>query len=145
MLLIAPAAPAQAQAIEESFGTPSGNIQCLYYQAEGESPSLRCEIGEVSNALPPRPDDCELDWGNAFEISVQSSRGERICHGDTIATPTPRVIAYGETWARGGFTCRSTRQGLRCQNARGAGFALSRARQELFLGVSAPALSAAPG
>ncbi|MBO9517794.1 MAG: hypothetical protein J7493_06975 [Porphyrobacter sp.] len=123
---------AQAQPVEESFGTPSGNIQCLYYEGAGESPSLRCEIGETSNPLPQRPKDCELDWGNAFEISAESARGERICHGDTIAVPNPRVIAYGAKWARGGFTCLSSRAGLRCQNARGAGFALSRARQDLF-------------
>lgn len=130
--LVLVGAPAQAQGVEESFGTPSGNIQCLYYEAEGERSSLRCEIAEVSNEPLPQPDNCELDWGKAFEISAEARRGERICHGDTIAVPNPRVIAYGEVWSRGGFTCVSSRAGLRCQNARGAGFALSRARQVLF-------------
>ncbi|MBT2135389.1 hypothetical protein KK137_13710 [Croceibacterium sp. LX-88] len=131
-LLIVPPGAARVPAGEESFSTPSGNIQCLYYKTEGESPSLRCEIEEVSNTPPARPEDCELDWGNAFEIAAESRRGERICHGDTIAVPNPRVIAYGETWSRGGFTCLSSREDLRCRNERGAGFALSRARQDVF-------------
>jgi hypothetical protein len=83
------------------------------------------------NARPPRPADCELDWGEAFEMTAKGSAG-RICHGDTVADPQLPVLAYGEIWQRGGFTCRSEQTGLTCFNAMQHGFSLSRAAQRVF-------------
>jgi hypothetical protein len=42
------------------------------------------------------------------------------------------VLAYGEVWQRGGFTCKSEQTGVTCFNADRRGFSLSRARQEVF-------------
>jgi hypothetical protein len=42
------------------------------------------------------------------------------------------VLAYGEVWQRGGFTCRSEQTGLTCFNAMQHGFSLSRAELTVF-------------
>jgi hypothetical protein len=42
------------------------------------------------------------------------------------------VLAYGEVWQRGGFTCKSEQTGITCFNADRHGFSLSRAKQEVF-------------
>lgn len=125
-LLAIPAAQADDG---DTFRAPSGNIHCSY---DEDSASLRCDILQTSNARPPRPRDCDLDWGNAFEITLKSTRGQRICHGDTVADPGLPVLPYGSAWSRGGFTCHSAESGILCRNPRGAGFELSRARQRLF-------------
>jgi hypothetical protein len=66
---------------------------------------------------------------------VQDSAGLRakgrallICDGDTVADRRTRVLAYGEAWREAGVDCAVTRTGLRCANADGHGFEMSRAR-----------------
>lgn len=130
--LAALALPNLAAAEErESFRTPSGNIVCAYSD-EGNGASLRCDIRQMSNRPPPRPADCDTDWGDAFEVAAGARQAERICHGDAVAARPSRVLAYGETWRRSGFSCHSAPVGLTCRNDLGAGFELSRASQRLF-------------
>lgn len=121
--------PAAQAAEGDSFRAPSGNIHCSY---DEDSASLRCDIMQTTNRPPPRPRECDLDWGNAFEILQRSTRGARICHGDTVADPNLPVLPYGAVWSRGGFTCHSAETGMLCRNGRGAGFELSRTRQRVF-------------
>lgn len=123
------AMPLAHAADSDSFRSPSSNIYCTY---DGDGASLRCDIVQTSNRQPPRPRDCDLAWGRAFEISRRSTSGIRICHGDTIADPNVPVLPYGSAWSRGDFTCHSAESGVLCRNGRGAGFELSRARQRLF-------------
>lgn len=130
LLLLATASPASAQGAD-GFQSPSGNIFCMYF-ADADGQSLRCDIRETSNRAPAAPADCDLDWGNAFEITARSRRGVRICHGDTVQDPGLPVLGYGLTFNRGAFVCTSDRSGVSCSNARGAGFRLSRAEQKLF-------------
>lgn len=131
-VLAASCAVSTAQSIDsDSFSTPSKNIYCTYFKGDGPT-SLRCDIQKVSNRLPPRPRDCDLDWGRAFEVTEGARTASRICVGDTVADPGVRVLPYGQTWQRGGFTCQSSESGLTCRNANGAGFELSRAAQRIF-------------
>ncbi len=46
--------------------------------------------------------------------------------------PSLPLLAYGEVWQRGGFTCRSEQTGLTCFNAMQRGFSLARSKQEVF-------------
>lgn len=116
----------------EGFKSPSGNIFCSYAGAgDGIPASLRCDIMKISNRPPPRPRDCELEYGQAFEIT-RRSRGTRLCYGDTIANDQYRVLPYGEVWRNDGFTCFSAESGITCRNDAGGGFELSRARQRVF-------------
>ncbi|MCA1527181.1 DUF6636 domain-containing protein [Bradyrhizobium yuanmingense] len=121
------AAHAQDRPID--FLTPSKNIACQFFTDNGQG-VLRCDIMNM-DVRPRRPADCELDWGHAFEMSAKGIAA-RICAGDTVMDPSLPVLAYGEVWQRGGFTCRSEQTGLTCFNAMQRGFSLARGRQEVF-------------
>jgi hypothetical protein len=112
------------------FQAPSGNIHCMYFDGEGGA-GLRCDIGETTNAPPEAPADCELDWGYSFAMDADSQHAERICAGDTVSDQSLPALGYGESWERGGFTCKSEKAGISCRNERGAGWDLSRAAQKL--------------
>jgi hypothetical protein len=129
-VLLAPGvAPAHAQSSPAAFQSPSNNIACQFFN-DGKRSALRCDIANMMTN-PPRPADCDLEWGQAFELTAQDG-GTRICYGDTIIDKTLPVLAYGEVWQRGGFTCKSEQTGITCFNADRHGFALSRAKQEMF-------------
>ncbi|MCJ9735519.1 DUF6636 domain-containing protein [Bradyrhizobium sp. PRIMUS42] len=123
------ASPARAQDRPIGFLTPSKNIVCQFFSDNGQG-VLRCDIMNMETR-PRRPADCELDYGHAFEMSAKGAAG-RICAGDTVMDPSLQVLAYGEVWQRGGFTCRSEQSGLTCFNAMQRGFSLARGKQEVF-------------
>lgn len=60
---------------QEAFQLPSGNIRCL--SVEGR---LRCDILGFTYRPPPRPHDCDLDWGGAVEIGA-TGRARLVCPG----------------------------------------------------------------
>jgi hypothetical protein len=121
--VLAPTAPA-APAFE-AFQMPSRNIGCLYHRA---SAVLRCDI--LSGLRPEPRRRCELDWTG---IAI-SARGRAIpqCAGDTAYDRRAPVLRYGSGWRRGGITCRSARDGLRCVNRAGHGFFLARERWRVY-------------
>ena len=129
LALIAAASSAHAQDRPIGFLTPSKNIVCQFYTDDGKE-LLRCDIMQM-DTRPPRPADCDLDWGGAFGMSAKGRAG-RICAGDTVMDPSLPILAYGEVWQRAGFTCRSEQTGLTCFNAMQHGFSLARAKQEVF-------------
>ncbi|MDN3276334.1 hypothetical protein QWJ07_18870 [Frankia sp. RB7] len=129
VLLVSIATSVDAQDRLIGFQTPSKNIGCQFFADNGQG-MLRCDIMNMETR-PRRPADCELEWGNAFEMSAKGSAG-RICAGDTIMDPSLPVLAYGEVWQRAGFTCRSDQTGLTCFNAMQRGFSLARAEQKVF-------------
>jgi len=127
LLAVSSASDAKAQ---EGFRSPSGNIHCQFFA--DEDATMRCDLRQISNRPPPRPRDCDLEWGQAFEVSSRAARGIRLCYGDTVQDNTLPVLAYGQAWQRGGITCLSAQTGVRCSNARGAGFEIARAKQRVF-------------
>ncbi|WP_379070936.1 DUF6636 domain-containing protein [Mesorhizobium sp. UC22_110] len=118
---------ALAQEVPKGFRSPTGNIQCLFFDAS----SVRCSIAAVSNRPAQRPADCDLEWGHDFGLGASSREGERLCVGDTIAGDYP-VLRYGESTGYGTVICRSARKGVTCVNRAGAGFELSRSLQRVF-------------
>jgi hypothetical protein len=130
LLAAMPRAQAQSEA-PEGFRSPSGNIFCQAFRLD-DGAALRCDLQTISNRPPARPRDCDLDWGQAFEVTDKTQRAARICHGDTVMDPQLPILRYGATWERHGFTCRSQETGVECRNTSGNGFALSRARQQVF-------------
>jgi hypothetical protein len=125
------AASAAAGSVVIQFHTPSGNIGCLYASGFGGAPSLRCDIRSGLKPRPARPGNCDLDWGDSYEMRVTGS-AYVTCHGDTAIDPKARVLRYGQKWSRSGFTCLSRTAGLRCTNRSGHGFFLSRAHSYRF-------------
>jgi len=113
------ALPASASPFEQ-FRTPSGNIGCGY-----SGTSLRCDIRSGIPHAPPKPKDCDLDWGGGYSLGT-TGRASVMCAGDTAVDPRSPAIPYGTTWHRGAFRCSSKLEGLRCTNASGHGFFLSK-------------------
>jgi len=116
---------------QEGFRSPTGNIHCQFFAADGDA-VIRCDLRQVSNRSLPRPRNCDLEWGQAFEISGRGTRGAPLCYGDTVQDDRLPVLAYGQHWQGGGLTCISEQSGVTCRNARGHGFTLSRAKQSVF-------------
>jgi hypothetical protein len=125
--LVAGMTAAMAQGAPSGFRSPSGNIHCQYFEGE-----VRCDIAQISAPIPPKPRDCELDWGQAFAVAANSASGARLCHGDTAIDDSLPVLPYGNVWRRGNITCTSEQTGVTCSNGLGHGFSLSRAVQRLF-------------
>lgn len=115
----------------QGFRSPTGNIHCQAFQLD-DGAALRCDLRSISNRPPPRPRDCDLEWGEAFEVTDKVEPAARVCHGDTVRDEQLPVLPYGRSWQRFGFTCRSEQTGVECRNASGNGFMVSRARQQVF-------------
>lgn len=117
-----------------SFKSPSGNIFCIASRDnfQGKTTvSLSCELNQSSAKLPPKPSDCDLDWGKRFYMEARG-KAIRGCHGDTIQNPTLPVLAYGKVWQVGGFRCDASVVRVRCVNLDRHGFELSKAQQRIF-------------
>jgi hypothetical protein len=127
---------ARAQSLTDlgSFKSPSGNIFCIATKdnfSGKTTVSLSCELVNSTAKLPPKPGDCELDWGKRFYMETRG-QALRACHGDTIVNANYPTLAYGKLWQVGGFRCDITSARLRCVNLERHGFELSKARQRLF-------------
>lgn len=113
------AAPSNASPFEQ-FRTPSGNIGCVYADTQ-----LRCDIRSGIPHPPPRPKNCDLDWGGGYGLNA-TGRAYVMCAGDTAIDPHARPIPYGTSWHAGAFRCTSDVAGLRCTNRSRHGFFLSK-------------------
>ena len=134
LLLVAGAGPASADSSSLFFQTPSKNIGCIYVKpfAATDQPYLRCDIGGGLHPLPPRPKNCDLDWGYGYAMAGATGRAKPFCAGDTAHDRRAPVLQYGRTWKNGPFTCLSRAIGLRCTNHAGHGFFLSRQHSYTF-------------
>ena len=127
-LLLALVFPASAFGSFLFFQTPSHNIGCVYSTSPA---SLRCDIRTGLKPPPPKPKGCQNDWTFGYEMSARG-RARTVYAGDTVFSPSARVVRYGTTLRRGAFRCKSQRTGLRCTNASGHGFFLSRQHSYRF-------------
>lgn len=118
----------------DHFKTPSGNIHCQIDPGEWRkgSDSLRCDILQVSKMSQPRPRTCKDDWGRSYSLDDDGDKGHAICSTDSVLNPDNPTLPYGRAWTFGNIRCKSEQAGLTCSNGRGAGFFLSRAKQEVF-------------
>ncbi|MDQ2983301.1 MAG: hypothetical protein M3R70_05170 [Actinomycetota bacterium] len=119
------AAGAQSKAFV-SFRTPSKNIYCMYGSGE-----LRCDIGSGLRPKPPKPRNCQFDWGGSVNMR-RTGRARVGCVSDSVYSSNARVLRYGKTWRGGGFACTSRIMGLTCRNASRHGWFLSRQRSRVF-------------
>jgi hypothetical protein len=121
--------PSQASPDLIGFQTPSKNIHCAGFSDSGGT-NLRCDILHNNAPPPARPKDCELDYGNAFEMTL-TGKSVRLCYGDTVADAYP-ILAYGTTWKWAGFICSSSTAGVRCTNLSRHGWQINKNAQTLF-------------
>jgi uncharacterized protein DUF6636 len=118
-----------ASAAIVSLRMPSKNVYCA--EIGGARATLRCDIRSGVKPLPPKPASCKFDWGAGFTLG-RRGRARISCVSDSVYDASARVLRYGTTWRRDGFTCVSRVVGLRCRNAGGHGFFLSRQRSYRF-------------
>ena len=112
-----------------SFRSPSGNIGCSLSDDAGSS-GARCDIGEHTWSSPPRPADCELDYGSG--LSISDGLADFTCAGDTVLG-SGHVLAYKASIRFGAFVCDSDESGVTCSNTSTKhGFFLSRATYRVF-------------
>lgn len=108
----------------QEFVLPSGNIGCVYtpeggtdvYQPADGGPELSCD------RVAPRYVRAALARNGAATLLHDV--------GDQGCCSAGPVLDYGQTWAAGPFSCRSTRRGLSCERNDGHSFFLSRRRIE---------------
>jgi hypothetical protein len=124
----APAAiPTRTASGYVEFASPTRNIGCGL--SEGFA---RCDIAERSWSPPPKPADCDLDYGQGLQVS---DRGASLtCAGDTLLGATKgQVLDYDHALRDGNAVCTSLRTGVRCVDlSTGHGFVLARASYQLF-------------
>lgn len=123
-----PAATTKTREITATFQftTPSKNIGC-FVGADG----ARCDIAQKSWKPPPKPADCELDYGNGLAVDAEQ-KATVTCAGDTVLG-SKEILPYGEAVRVGSFVCESQSVGVRCTNDKsGHGFTISREKFTLF-------------
>ena len=90
---------------------------------------MRCDIGTKSWDAPPKPADCEFDWGPSVRLS--DGGATFLCVSDTVLGAGD-VLAYGSEIRNGDFTCTSAETGVTCTNSDGSGFTLAKASYRFF-------------
>lgn len=108
------------------FRSPTGGIGCIFYDAV-----LRCDVEGGIVPLPPQPKSCPFAWGSGFYLRAHGA-ASIVCAGDTSRDPNAPVVRYGSVWKRGGITCASSFNGMRCTNADGHGFTIARGEARRF-------------
>ena len=72
------AAPADREVYELSgFISPTGNVACMI-----DADWARCDIIDRDWSPPPRPADCEFDYGQGISLAPGES-AQFVCAGDT--------------------------------------------------------------
>ncbi len=141
-----------------TFVTPSGNITCNLTDYQGQAMAT-CEIASHTYAAPERPADCELDYGLVITLDEEA---RFLCVSDTMMGAADldadqygdldhvawfslthneplvqygfrnAVLGYDQTVKVGEISCKVTRAGVLCDNARtNHGFTLSKASYDL--------------
>lgn len=121
-------APAPTTVVREltSFSSPTGNIRCGL-----DASYVRCDISQRSFTMPPKPADCNLDWGSGLELGT-AGLSQIVCAGDAIDGRDLR-LPYGQAIRAGKLICASAEAGITCrQVGNGHGFFLSRGSYRQF-------------
>jgi len=108
------------------FQTPSGNIICNSWDAEGSNSSgesIECWVLSTGSSSPQQ-----------FAIAWVLTSHHQVVHSRPQDGPTPGpVLNYGHRWSRRDLRCKSKTTGLKCHSATtGHGFFLSMQTQQTF-------------
>ncbi|SDI92058.1 hypothetical protein SAMN05444695_11337 [Rhodococcus triatomae] len=115
------------------FTSPDGGFQCGIIKLPN-----RTEAGcqGPTDPIPPRPDDCMIDWGSGVRVE-DSGPGAFMCAGGLVYTsgdPEPdAVLPAGATLSKLGYTCSTTADAVTCVNDETAhGFTVAADSNETF-------------
>ena len=108
------------------FVAPSGNVSCMI-----DADLARCDIIDRDWSPPPRPADCEFDYGQGISLAP-GEPAEFVCAGDTAFGPD-EVLPYGDSITAGALRCESAESGITCRDTTTAhGFTISLEAYRLF-------------
>lgn len=108
------------------FISPTGNVSCMI-----DVDLARCDIIDRDWSPPPRPADCEFDYGQGIEI-VPGEPAAFVCAGDT-AFGAEDVLAYGDAIMAGPLRCESVDAGITCRDTgTGHGFTIAQPAYQVF-------------
>lgn len=108
------------------FVSPTGNVSCMI-----DADWARCDIIDHDWSPPPRPADCEFDYGQGISLAP-GEQAAFVCAGDTAFGPD-EVLPYGESITAGVLRCESAESGITCRDVQtGHGFSISRQACRLF-------------
>ena len=121
------AAPADREVYELSgFISPTGNVACMI-----DADWARCDTIDRNWSPPPRPADCEFDYGQGISLAPGES-AQFVCAGDT-AFGTDEVLPYGDSITAGVLRCESADAGITCRDTQTShGFSISQQAYQLF-------------
>ncbi len=121
------AAPADREVFELSgFISPTGNVSCMI-----DTDWARCDIIDRDWSPPPRPVDCEFDYGQGISLAP-GEPAEFVCAGDT-AFGADEVLPYGDSITAGVLRCESADKGITCRDTQTShGFSISEQAYQLF-------------
>lgn len=115
------------QVVESTlFTAASGNIGCLI-----DVDYVRCGISDTDWSPPPRPAECEGDYGYNLAFEPGGS-AEFICVGDSVLDQGDALVD-GESIGAGPLRCDSEASSITCRDVEsGRGFSMSREAYDLF-------------
>lgn len=115
-----------------NFQTPSHNVKCSLAREEDGRAWVRCDVYQHTWGIPPKPADCDLDWGSVATLANDGKPGKMgACVSDAAGGDT--VLAYGHALRLADLECRSSTAGLECLAlARNHGFFVSRASYRVW-------------
>jgi hypothetical protein len=125
----APSAPSAIDTVtgDVTFRSPSQNIVCALTAG-----NVRCDIKNRQWQPPPKPADCQLDWGHGMYVDAARHAGF-VCAGDTLLGESARTLDYGRSLREGNLLCASQPTGLSCQDTKtNHGFVLAVANFNLY-------------
>ena len=123
--------PVPARAVTfYQFQAPSENVYCAMGSL-GNRAFASCEVTDHTWPAPPRPDRCEGEWGNRFELQ-QGNEATLVCSSDTLRGGGLPTLPYGNSWSVNPLTCASEPTGMTCTDRlTGHYFRVSRDSYEL--------------
>ena len=109
-----------------SFVTPSTNIGCAYAPKGGTKVYVPADGGPELSCDRVEPVYRRFILGKAGKAKKLSNVGDPGC---CSATP---VLAYGNSWRVGEYSCVSAKRGLTCMRGTAHGFFISRAKTKVY-------------
>jgi hypothetical protein len=108
------------------FLSPTGNVACAI-----DADLARCDIIDHDWSPPPRPADCEFDYGQGISVAP-GEPAAFVCAGDTTFGPD-ELLPYGQSITAGPMSCESAESGITCRDTQsGNGFTISLKAYRVF-------------
>lgn len=115
------------------FTSPDGNFECAILKLPNRT-EAGCE--GVTTPVPPRPDDCMVNWGNGIRVTNEGE-GAFMCSGGAVYTSggasPDAVLPAGQPLTKLGFTCTTAAATVSCVNEQTThGFTVAADSNEVF-------------